>query len=137
MADAAGIQAASADLLRASKASAWPAQAIHGCDGTATNHQPAMLICFIVLGIIANSTVCMQFQHSLWDDLDLAELEQGGMRTHVGGPEASPRSQTQQVKSMPPGLTLLFTFRDVIHEIHKPLAPICDVNSCLALYLNT
>ncbi len=58
-----------------------------------------MLTCFKVLGIPTNHTVCMQFQHSLWDDLDSAELERGGLHTHVGGPEASPRSQLQQVKS--------------------------------------
>ncbi len=69
-------------------------------------HYLAMLVCFNVVGAVANGTVCMQFQHSLWDDLDSAELERDGLHTHVGGPEASPRLRDQQVKSMPPGLTL-------------------------------
>ena len=60
------------------------------------------------MGPIADGTECMQFQHSLWDALDAADLERGGLRTHVGGPEASPRSRTQQqVMSLPPGLTLM------------------------------
>ncbi len=64
-----------------------------------------MLICFNVVGTLANHIVCMQFQHSLWDDLDSAELERCGLHTHVGSPEVSPRSRDQQVKSMPPNLT--------------------------------
>ena len=66
----------------------------------------AMLSFYNVVGAIANGTVCMQFQHSLWDDLNSAELEPGGLHTHVGSPEASPHLRDQQVKSMPPGLTL-------------------------------
>ncbi len=82
-----------------------------------------MLIFFNVVGAIANGTVCMQFQHSLWDDLDSAELERGGLRTHVGSPEVSPRSRDQQVKSMPPGLTLVLHPKTSSMNCASPLHP--------------